>query len=248
MNETAYLRHPSIRGDTILFVTDDDLWQVGATGGVARRLTAGLSEPSTPCQSPDGRSIAFVAYLQRSGYHRAVGLDEYNPRFAAKALLTRRYDCVLSQDVLEHVPDPQALLDLFDRLAAPGAIIAVGTPNASAIDLARAEHYRHTLHVPYHRHIFSRAGLIRSGQRRSWQLEQYYPTQYANTLVPFLNSPFYLFFMRTLDDTLDSLLEQPPRLGPCLARWPSALAWGLCGAYFAEETDVMAVFRARACR
>jgi SAM-dependent methyltransferase len=193
-------------------------------------------------------SGAFVAYLQRSGYHRAVGFDEYNPRFAAKALLTRRYDCVLSQDVLEHVPDPQALLDLFDRLAAPGAIIAVGTPNASAIDLARAEHYRHTLHVPYHRHIFSRAGLIRSGQRRSWQLEQYYPTQYANTLVPFLNSPFYLFFMRTLDDTLDSLLEQPPRLGPCLARWPSALAWGLCGAYFAEETDVMAVFRARACR
>ena len=44
----AYFRHPSIRGDAILFVTDDDLWQVGDGGGIARRLTAGLSEPSTP--------------------------------------------------------------------------------------------------------------------------------------------------------------------------------------------------------
>jgi tricorn protease len=75
MSELAYLRYPSLQGDTVLFVTDDDLWQVSASGGVARRLTAGLSEPSTPCQSPDGQSIAFVSrdeqhsevYLMPSG-------------------------------------------------------------------------------------------------------------------------------------------------------------------------------------
>ena len=44
----AYLRHPTLQGDRIAFVADDDLWTVPATGGVARRLTAGLSEPSTP--------------------------------------------------------------------------------------------------------------------------------------------------------------------------------------------------------
>jgi tricorn protease len=58
--ELAYLRHPSIRGDTVLFVTDDDLWQVGDRGGTARRLTAGLSEPATPFMSPDRKWIAFV--------------------------------------------------------------------------------------------------------------------------------------------------------------------------------------------
>jgi tricorn protease len=56
----AYLRHPAIHGDTIVFVADDDLWSVSSEGGVARRLTAGLSEPSTPCLSPDGRWLAFV--------------------------------------------------------------------------------------------------------------------------------------------------------------------------------------------
>jgi tricorn protease len=67
MTQAAYLRFPSVHADTITFVTDDDLWQVSAHGGAARRLTAGLSEPSTPCVSPDGRWLAFI------------GRDEHHP-------------------------------------------------------------------------------------------------------------------------------------------------------------------------
>jgi tricorn protease len=56
----AYLRFPSLHGDKLVFVSDDDLWLGSVSGGAATRLTAGLSEPSTPCLSRDGRWIAFI--------------------------------------------------------------------------------------------------------------------------------------------------------------------------------------------
>jgi tricorn protease len=69
MSEAGYLRQPTICGDTIVFVCDDDLWRVDGAGGVARRLTAGLGEPSTPALSPDGR---WLAYAGRDEQHPEV--------------------------------------------------------------------------------------------------------------------------------------------------------------------------------
>jgi hypothetical protein len=149
---------------------------------------------------------------------------------------------VLAQDVLEHVAEPCQLLDELQRLTVPGGLIAIGTPNASAIDLTQASEYRHALHAPYHRHIFSLNALFAAGRARGWSVAGHYSTQYANTAVPFLNSAFYRFFLRALDDTLDCLFE-PPRVAPLLRRLPEALFWGLAGAYLAEPIDVMVIFR-----
>ena len=63
----AYLRQPTLHGDTVVFVADDDLWRASVDGGVALRLSAGLGEPATPCLSPDGEWLAYIGRDEQHG-------------------------------------------------------------------------------------------------------------------------------------------------------------------------------------
>ena len=56
----GYYRFPTIHDDTVIFVSEDDLWSVPRTGGIARRLTSNLGDVSYPMLSPDGTQLAFV--------------------------------------------------------------------------------------------------------------------------------------------------------------------------------------------
>lgn len=58
--QSGYYRFPTIHDNRVVFVCEDDLWIVPASGGVAVRLTANLAEVSHPFVSPDGATLAFV--------------------------------------------------------------------------------------------------------------------------------------------------------------------------------------------
>lgn len=59
--QDGYYRQPDLHNDTVVFVSEGDLWRVPLEGGKARRLTTHPAEESQPAISPDGRRVAFVA-------------------------------------------------------------------------------------------------------------------------------------------------------------------------------------------
>lgn len=185
---------------------------------------------------------ALVRFLRSRGYPNTCGFDEYSEGFADRSVLERRYDLIVSQDLLEHVPEPWDLLHALQKLVKPGGVVALGTPNAEAIDLAKPEARVHTLHQPYHRHIFSKRMLLAFGQELGWELLKYYPTMYANTLVPFVNSAFVSHYFKCHDDTLDLAVE--PINPKSWKLWtPPTLFLALFGYFFAPESDVMLVYK-----
>jgi SAM-dependent methyltransferase len=183
----------------------------------------------------------LVRFLHERGYAGAAGYDAYHAAFADPAALSATYDCVIAQDVIEHVPDPLALLQQLGGLVRPGGVIAIGTPNTEAVDLARAADFAHTLHQPYHLHILSKRALLQAGTDLGWDLVRYYPRQYSNTLWPCLNQPFCLYYARCFDDTLDLAFDGPRFSWRLLTL--RALFYALFGYFFSVETDVMAIFR-----
>jgi len=212
------------------------LWRRVRKGGVAadaRVLDYGC-----------GRGL-LVDELRRRGVD-AHGYDAYDADHRDPARLATRYDCVIAQDVIEHVDDPLALLDTFAALVRPGGHVAIGTPDAAAIALDRPDVWRHTLHQPYHRHLLAHGALVAAATARGWTVTGHHDRPYTNTPVPTLNLPYLLRYLRAGDDTLDVAFD-PPRF-----RWamvtPAALVDAVIGAWRCPRGDGLTVFRLPAAR
>lgn len=57
----GYYRYPVVHQDRVIFVSEDDLWEVPLKGGLARRLTHSSGQISNPAISPDGSKLAYTA-------------------------------------------------------------------------------------------------------------------------------------------------------------------------------------------
>ena len=56
----GYYRFPTINKNQIFFVSEDNLWKVTTDNSYATRITANMSQISSPLISPDGKQIAYV--------------------------------------------------------------------------------------------------------------------------------------------------------------------------------------------
>lgn len=225
------------------FADSDADWMLSAMyKNLARRLTrAGCNQQSAILDYGCGGGM-FLGSLHKLGFTSAVGFDEYEPRYSAREVLGRSYDCVLAQDVIEHVASPRQLIETLHQLTRPGGVILIGTPNAANVDLAHPELHLHSLHQPYHRHVLSESALHQLGTDRGWELVTHYAEMYSNTRVPFCNAAFLQHYFRCFDDNLDLALD-PIDMSNLKLWTPKTLWLALFGSWSPPRCDMMAVFR-----
>jgi SAM-dependent methyltransferase len=188
-------------------------------------------------------SGAFVAYLRARGYRRCLGYDPYAPAEGQGSRTVLRhapFDFIVLQDVLEHVESPEALFAELDGLLAPGGHVLVGTPNANRIELGRVDDFLNELHVPYHLHVYTRAGVEWLGRRAGWSPAGYHDRPYHELPYLGLNTRAVKAYQRSLDGTLNVVLE-PIKIGRALTS-PRFHFLSCFGYWLSDRADMTVVF------
>ncbi len=113
---------------------------IGCGGGLLSEPVARLGATVTGADAAAGNiPVARI-------HARAQGLDIDYRHTTAEALAAagEQYDVVLNMEVVEHVPDPQAFLDVCARLLGPGGLMICSTinrnPKSYLMAIIGAEH------------------------------------------------------------------------------------------------------------
>lgn len=188
----------------------------------------------------------FVQYLQENGFKQAQGYDPYAPEtgLGDRARVTQQqFDYISSQDVIEHVEDPNAFLCDIDAMSAPGGYILIGTPNAHNIRLDRPDvaDYEYLIHTPYHLHIYTREILEQLGRAQGWRVVGFFDRKYDDTLWPCLNNRAVNAYLTAFDGSFDVLAE--PLNIPAALRSPRFLFWSLFGYWFSLRAGMGVMFQ-----
>jgi 2-polyprenyl-3-methyl-5-hydroxy-6-metoxy-1,4-benzoquinol methylase len=179
-------------------------------GNILKRLQrAGLKEQDTILDFGCGHGL-LISYLRDRGYTRVSGYDPYTPEFAAQESLAAVYDFVLCIDVIEHDPEPRALLKTLSDRVKPGGRLCIGTPDAEFIDLSQPEKFIHYLHLPCHVHLLTSPILDRMvceelGLRRVASYDHWF----MDSWIPGASPAFFERFMRVHGNDMESAFEQP---------------------------------------
>ena len=201
----------------------------------------GLNQTSSVLDYGCGSGV-IVDFLKARGFRDVSGYDPFSPAYSDPAVLTRSFDLVIAQDVVEHDRDPLALITAWWRLLKPRGLLVLGTPRAEGIDFTRPEEGIHSLHAPFHLHIFSEKQIRISLRDAGFDLVALRARHSMDTRVPFLNWNFLRSYFMSRDNTIDVAFDPPSLKAIVLS--PSLLMKGLFGYWLpSPRQDMMLIAR-----
>lgn len=220
-----------------------DIFAKGTFRNLLGRLTrAGLKTADTVLDHGCGNGL-FIDYLASRGYAHATGFDPFVPRFASLDS-GAEFDCVIANDVIEHVADPRAMVAECVRRCRPGGLIYLGTADSDPVDMRQLEPQIMRLHQPFHRVILTRQSLERLALEQGLEVVATYRRSYMDTRMPFSNYRFLDEFNKALGHNMDLAFD--PDAGRVIARHPKLLLYAFLG-YWMPCADEPAVVLRKPC-
>jgi SAM-dependent methyltransferase len=208
---------------------------------VAPLETLGLNAASRILDYGCGSGVV-VEFLRERGSRDVYGYDPFSATYSDASVLESSYDFLIAQDVIEHDREPLKLLTDWYRLVKPGGILVLGTPRAEGIDFSKPEAAIHSLHAPFHLHIFSEQQMSFSIRNAGFELLAVKPRHSMDTAIPFLNWNFLRAYFQHRDNTIDVAFEPPDVKTIVLS--PALMMKGLFGYWLSSpEQDMMVVAR-----
>ena len=209
-------------------------------GNLLRRLRkAGVEKNDAILDYGCGNGM-FVRFLKARSYPNVSGYDPFVEEFADLPEQTM-FDCVVANDVNEHVSDPVSLVQDCVKHLKPGGLLYVGTPESEGVEMNNLEPHVMKLHQPFHRTILSQETLKALGIEAGLELVRSYRRSYLDTLAPFANYRFLDEFSKALGHDMDLALD--PASGKILLKHPGLWFYAFLGYFFPSAYEPAAVFR-----
>lgn len=183
----------------------------------------------------------LIDFLKEQGFANVYGYDAFVEKYSNRSVLTYKYDCIIAQDVIEHLEDPFATFDFLAAQIGTGGLFVIGTPRAEGVDLSRPERHIHSLHQPFHTHILSESILLEKARHSHFDIIQVMRRHITDTSTPFVNWAFLSRYLGSFDNTLDAGFD-PPNFVKIFTS-STMLFMGLLGYYFPTASEMLLIFR-----